>query len=310
MKHNPYLKNLKTTVFDIETTGLYSYKDRVISASFCDPSDGSLVQFFLNDPADEKHIIEQTLDELAKYDAVITYNGDRFDLPFILARAKKHGIADALPFFWAIDLYKWVKKYWPPAPMMESLSQKSVEDALGLTARRTDEIGGGECIDLYARWTQIGDESAKDKILLHNGDDVRQLGRIGHSLSSLPYHKIAFENGFMLKGDAPSLITKTVISGSSLRLEGLTSPGKMPADIYDDLFRYVYEFDTGRFSLDLRLTDGPGIKFIDLAALPLDSADFEPLAGYHSGFLILSKDGVPQYKEANRLTEAMLLKLI
>ena len=310
MKHNPYLKNLKTTVFDIETTGLYPYKDRLISASFCDPADGSLTQFFLDDPSDEERIVRQTLDELSRYDAVITYNGDRFDLPFILTRAKKHGIAESLPFFWAIDLYKWVKKYWPPAPMMESLSQKSLEDALGLTQRRTDEIGGAQCIDLYARWSQIGDESAKDKILLHNGDDVRQLGRIGHSLSSLPYHKICFENGFMTDGKNKALISKSAMTASSLRIEGKTEAGKMPADIYNDFYRYIYVSETGRFTLDMRLADGPDVKFIDLASLPVETGDFEPLAGYHSGFLILSKNGEPQYKEANRLSQAMLLKLI
>lgn len=310
MKHNPYLKKLKTTVFDIETTGLYSYKDRIISSSFCDPADGTLTQFFLDDPADEETIVRKTLDELSKYDAVITYNGDRFDLPFVLTRAKKHGAADTLPFFWAIDLYKWVKKYWPPAPMMESLSQMSVEGALGLSERRTDEIVGGQCIDLYARWSQIGDESAKDKILLHNGDDVRQLGRIGHSLSSLPYHRIAFENGFMISGENRALVTGSAISGSALRIEGRTETGKMPADIYNEVYRYIYESETGRFSLDFRLSDGPDAKFIDLAALPVEMGDFEPLAGYRSGFLILQKSGDPQYKEANRLTEAMLMKLI
>ena len=310
MKHDPYLKKLKTTVFDIETTGLYSYKDRLISASFCDPADGTLTQFFLDDPADEKRILRQTLDELAKYDAVITYNGDRFDLPFVLTRAKKHGITDTLPFFWAIDLYKWVKKYWPPAPMMESLSHKSLEDALGLAQRRTDEIGGGQCIELYARWAQIGDESAKDRILLHNGDDVRQLGRIGHSLSSLPYHKIAFETGFMISSEPRALVTSSTVSGSSLRIEGRTAPGRMPADIYSDNYRYIYVSQTGEFSLDLNLADGPDVKFIDLTSLPVNTGDFEPLAGYHSGFLILSKENEIQYKEANRLTEAMLMKLI
>ena len=310
MKHNTYLKNLKTTVFDIETTGLYSYKDRLISASFCNPADGSLTQFFLDDPSDEEFMIKQTLEELGKYDAVITYNGDRFDLPFVLTRAKKHHVADALPFFWAIDLYKWVKKYWPPAPMMESLSQKSLEEALGLSQRRTDEIGGGQCIELYARWAQIGDESAKDKILLHNGDDVRQLGRIGHSLSSLPYHRISFENGFMIPGKNRVLVTSSSLTGSSLRIEGRTEPGKMPADIYNDCYRYIYVSETGKFSLDMSLADGPDVKFIDLAALPVETGDFEPLAGYHSGFLILADEKEIQYKEANRLTEAMLLKLI
>ena len=306
MKHNPYLKKLKTTVFDIETTGLYSYKDKLISASFCDPENGQLTQFFLDDPSDEEHILRQVLDELAKYDAVITYNGDRFDLPFVLTRAQKRKVADSLPFFWAIDLYKWVKKYWPPASLMNSLSQKSMEEALGLSDRRTDLIGGGECIELYARWNQIGDESSKDKILLHNGDDVRQLARIGHCLSSLPYHRIAFENGFLISGETPALTYGANLKNLSLRLEGRTVPGKMPADIYTDDYRFIYESERGCFSLDFCLSEGPDVKFIDLASLPLNMADFEPLAGMHNGFLILEEDGKVNYREANKLIEEMI----
>ena len=53
MKYDPYSRNLKSRVFDIETTGLYPGRDMIISASFIDPDGENLTQYFTEDPAAE-----------------------------------------------------------------------------------------------------------------------------------------------------------------------------------------------------------------------------------------------------------------
>ena len=137
MFNNVYLKDLNTTVFDIETTGLFHSRDCIINAGFCS-SMGDVWQNFTEDPADEKRVVAEALERIAEADAVITYNGDTFDLPFLLRRAQKYGLCEKLPLLWSIDLYRWLKKYWPLAPSMRSLSQKSVEEAMGLSDKRDD----------------------------------------------------------------------------------------------------------------------------------------------------------------------------
>jgi len=301
---------LHTTIFDIETTGLSYHRDRLVCASFCDPADGKLLQFFADDPAEEKELLGQIIDELNKYDAVISYNGASFDLPFVYARGKKYGLVKEQPLFWSIDLYRWVKKYWPVAASMDSLTQKSLEDALGLASRRTDLIDGGECISLYARWCQGCDQDAKDKILLHNGDDVRQLGRIGHSLAALPYHRIAFENGFFVKGRLPLVLEPAAIKGNRLMVKGKTQTGQMAAEIYDDAYRYSYDPDTGQAELTIELTEAMGALFTDLKALPLNPEEFTDLQGYHDGFLIISENGTPLYREITLLIRKIAERII
>ena len=177
MFNNAYLKDLNTTVFDIETTGLFHSRDCIINAGFCS-SMGDVWQNFSEDPADEKRVVSEALERILQADAVITYNGDTFDLPFLLRRAQKYGLCERLPLLWSVDLYRWLKKYWPAAVSMKSMSQKSVEEAMGLADRRDDEIPGGDCIPLYNYYLQTKDTKAKDTILLHNADDVRQLARI------------------------------------------------------------------------------------------------------------------------------------
>ena len=197
MFNNAYLKELNTTVFDIETTGLFHSRDCISNAGLYSP-DGEVWQNFTEDPADEKRVVEEALEMIAQADAVVTYNGDTFDLPFLLRRAQKYGLCDRLPLLWSVDLYRWLKRYWPGAASMKSMSQKSVEEAFGLAPDRTDEIPGGDCIPLYNYYLQTKDEKAKDTILLHNADDVRQLARIASKCTFLPYHDIAFREGFRL----------------------------------------------------------------------------------------------------------------
>ena len=106
MKYDPYSDNLKLKVFDIETMGLYPAHDMIINAGFCSPDGSGLFQNFAKDPSDERRIIEEILEQLEDADGIITYNGNRFDLPFVLTRAKKYGLCSSLPMFRSIDIYR------------------------------------------------------------------------------------------------------------------------------------------------------------------------------------------------------------
>jgi len=318
MKYNPYCKNLNVKVFDIETTGLYFVHDRIISASFCNPDGSELVQYFCDAPQNEDIIVEQIISELSKCDAVITYNGNMFDIPFVLQRAKHNHVAEKLPLFWSIDIYRWLKSYWPMSKQMESLSQKSVEEALGLNENRTDEIGGGECISLYADYVNWNNEKAKELILLHNGDDVRQLARITESLSFLPYHQIVFEKGFLAASFEEnsmlgSCIHKVIMGESKftktkLSVSAKTDPGLMPTDIFNDSFHLEYDAENGSIKLDIYFKMKDGYKFINVADIFNETGDFLALAGYQSGYLMLAGPNGISYRECNYLISRIIQK--
>ena len=246
MIYDPYSKNMNCRVFDIETTGLSPAMDMIISASFIDPDGSGLTQYFTEDPASEYITVTRILEELSGCDAVITYNGNSFDLPFIYSRARKLCITGPRHFLRKIDIYRWLKSYWQLAPSMESLRQVAVEEALGLSECRTDRINGGECIPLYSDYLSRGTEKSKELILLHNADDVRQLAAITQKLSFLPYHRIAFENGFMTKANSFGLFGNceyrilggpAELKGGHLKLKARIDPPCMPTAYYEDGFR-------------------------------------------------------------------------
>lgn len=310
MKTDPYLKDKKYCVFDIETTGLYPVRDSVISASFCDPKTLETAQFFTDSPLLEKNTLSAVIEKLGEYDAVITYNGRSFDIPFVRTRAKACGLAESLPLFWSIDLYLLLRRYWPAAESLPSLRQKAVEQALGLESFRTDPIDGGECVSLYTRFVSLGDEAAKDAILLHNADDVRQLARICESINFLPWHRIAYEDGFMVKTPrGKAVLGPAKIEKSKLSIRAKGEPGALPASIFTDRYMLEYESGSGRIDLSIYPEEKSGLLFVDLTRLKLDPARFEDLRGFSEGFLVLARDGAPCHAECSRLSAAIISTL-
>lgn len=77
--------------FDIETEGLQRSTDRIIVASVYDPDRGVSRTFhFMKDPAifeAERADFIQAMDEAP---ALCSFNGIRFDIPFIAARLSVH----------------------------------------------------------------------------------------------------------------------------------------------------------------------------------------------------------------------------
>ena len=315
--YDPYLKEHRCRVFDIETTGLYPAHDRIISASFIDPDGTDLLQYFTEDPAAEDFTVSRILAELSQCDAVITYNGSTFDLPFVLARAKKYGLADRLPMMRSLDFYRLLKHYWQLAPSMESLRQKAVEDVLGLAEQRTDLIGGGDCISLYSEYINLGREKAKELILLHNADDVRQLARITQKASFLPYHRIAFEHGIMVKATSFGLFGEQnyrILTGparlenNKLSLSARIDPPCMPTAYYEDGFTLQSDA-AGKVQLDVITSSAEGLCFADISKLPVDTAGFEQLRGFSNNFLVLSTPEGINYRECMALAGALLKTL-
>ena len=306
MFNNVYLKDLNTTVFDIETTGLFHSRDCIINAGFCS-SMGDVWQNFTEDPADEKRVVSEALERIAETDAVVTYNGDTFDLPFLLRRAQKYGLCEKLPLLWSVDLYRWLKKYWPLAPSMKSLSQKSVEEAMGLSDKRDDEIPGGDCIPLYNYYLQTKDENAKQTILLHNADDVRQLARIAWKCSFLPYHTIAFREGFLFKAGGQKILAKgSEFKKNALVTQAKLASGLIPVSAYEDQYHLEYDMFTGKALLEIFPSQEQQFLYADLEKIPGASEACKKLPGFHSGYLVLAENGEPDYRSCNALAKAVL----
>lgn len=108
---------------------------------------------------------------LRKVDVIYTYNGSRFDLPFVNTRLgiQLAGLCphrDLMYDCWKNDLYGGLK---------------SVERQLGIP-RRLKEVNGSEAVRLWRRYVNDCDEGALALLLEYNREDVENLKRLKERL--------------------------------------------------------------------------------------------------------------------------------
>ena len=107
-----YLRGKAFCTFDIETLGLDPMRAPVILAGMMCVSpdgEGEVTQFFLEEPEEEHILLDRIIEELNKYDCIVTYNGHRFDVPYIKRRFKmiNHSIPDIRPY--DLDLFPVIR---------------------------------------------------------------------------------------------------------------------------------------------------------------------------------------------------------
>jgi len=146
---------------DIETTGLSpEYSEiTVVGIHIVEGFDTSFIQL-VGDDITADSIIEA----LNGVDVIYTYNGSRFDLPFILSRleidlAELFTHYDLMYDCWRNNLYGGLK---------------SVEQQLDIP-RRLKEVNGAEAIRLWWRYVNNYDQGALATLLAYNKEDVVNL---------------------------------------------------------------------------------------------------------------------------------------
>lgn len=175
-------------VFDIETTGLNSNYCKVILIGILFNQDNKTVikQFFADTEDDEKELLLSFINDIKNYQNHITFNGLTFDIPFLNTRLKKHNVDFSLSKNDDIDILKLIR------PFKEKLSLsdcklKTIEKYLGI--HREDTISGKESIDLYKDYSVNQNIDLKEKILLHNYEDIYYLGVI-FKIKDILKHKL------------------------------------------------------------------------------------------------------------------------
>lgn len=153
---------------DIETTGLCSFYDEITVIGICLANDfeNRLVQLVGGD-------VTRTnlLRNLRCVDTIYTYNGSRFDLPFINIRlgvnlGEHFHHRDLMHDCWRNNLYGGFK---------------AVERQLNIP-RRLRGIGGAEAVTLWWRYQIDHDRRALDLLLEYNKEDVVNLMKLREKL--------------------------------------------------------------------------------------------------------------------------------
>ena len=160
-----------TLFLDIETTGLSSRKASIYLIGACYYSNHiwNAIQWFAETPFEETEIIHAFFKFASNFSTLIHFNGNQFDLPFILGRCEVHGLSYNFDTFKGIDIYKRVSlcKHFLQLP---NCKQKSIEKFLGLD--REDKYNGGELIQVYKEYIKAPCKTKENLLLLHNKDDL------------------------------------------------------------------------------------------------------------------------------------------
>lgn len=162
-------------VFDIETTGLSPKFCKVILIGILFNKDNKTIikQYFAQTEDDEKDLLLAFINDINAFDTHITFNGLAFDIPFLNSRFNKYNINFELNKNGDIDILNIVR----PFKGLLSLSDcklKTIEKYIGIS--REDTISGKESVKLYKEFVSSKSDDLKNKILLHNYEDIYYLG--------------------------------------------------------------------------------------------------------------------------------------
>lgn len=312
-----YFHNMKIVVADIETTGL-SPKNSIVMlcGAVAEHRGGRRAgQIFAANASEEKELLEIYSDWLSKFDAVITYNGQSFDLPFIKKRMYYHGMnTSKLDRLYSMDLYRIVKYYSFLPDILPDLKQKSVESYLGDSNERTDKIDGAENIrlyDIYQKAKGEERENALSEILLHNRDDIVRLSDILRILQNLDLHEIMYGEGFPVKIDEMLLnVGKTKIRSNRILVSGSIYGIKNSLHLFDDGMELDIDAKRHSFSMKLECRVSEGIVFADAESWKMDPSTFDKTDGWGSGYLVLRDAKGIRHHESNLLIKALLTSLL
>jgi len=158
------MKNEMEAYLDIETTSL-SPADGIITVIGIYITDGVIEEVF---QLVGENITKENIKKILKdVKTIYTYNGAKFDLPFIAALKEidltkdfKH--VDLMHHCWSKNLYGGLKK---------------IEKTLGIP-RKLTEVDGKVAIELWFNYKNYNDEFALATLLEYNKEDVVNLKKL------------------------------------------------------------------------------------------------------------------------------------
>lgn len=227
---NEFLK--EALFFDIETTGLSHINSSIISIStlIFENETFKMYQLFCEHKPDEKEMIKYFKEYIENKKYIITYNGNTFDIPFIINKAIQYNIHHNLNKVIKIDLYSDMR-YLKNKLNIDNLKLKTVEKYFNIN--RKDVINGQDVIILYEAFRIDPRKEFSTLILQHNFEDVYNLPLLFKNIISL-YDKIIMY---------PNIIIKINYSDLSFKKNSLLGNFHIITDYKSNLINHNINFD-------------------------------------------------------------------
>ena len=155
-------------LLDIETGGLSSAPVFLAGLLEFHAGRAQIVQLLARDYAEEAALLVEVADRLARGSVVLTYNGARFDLPFLADRAIYHSVPFRLPAPHMDLLPRARRRYRGELP---DCRLQTLESCVCGRARVGD-VPGEQIPQLYHDFVRLGDAALLDPVLEHNRLDL------------------------------------------------------------------------------------------------------------------------------------------
>ncbi len=157
---------------DIETTGFTAKNSSLylIGAAYYKEESWYIRQWFADRYDEERDVLEAFFAFAASYTHLIHFNGNNFDLPYLMQKFEQYELPYDFERFQGIDLYRRISpyKFFLNTP---NCKQKTLEAFLGIT--RQDKYHGGQLINIYHAYVRNSTEFQYRLLILHNSDDMK-----------------------------------------------------------------------------------------------------------------------------------------
>lgn len=157
--------DIETTGFTPRTSNLY-----LIGCAYFNAEQWHTIQWFAEDYTEEAAILKEFFDFAKPYQYLVHFNGNNFDLPFLIQKCAQLNLSYHLDDYEGIDIYRRIApyKFFLKLP---NCKQKTLEQFLGID--RKDVFAGGELIGIYHEYVKNPSEFSEKSLFLHNADDLR-----------------------------------------------------------------------------------------------------------------------------------------
>lgn len=174
-----YINEISSTdlFFDLETTGLSRRFCHIYMIGTGYISEDTFVTklYFAEDITEERAIIKAFIRDTREFERLITYNGNRFDIPFFAERLKDLCIDFDLDSFESLDIYVRAKKL-KSLLLLPGMKQKDIEHFLGIS--REDKYDGGKLIEVYKEYQIRPSDESEFLLMIHNKEDVIGMSKL------------------------------------------------------------------------------------------------------------------------------------
>ncbi|SHI96617.1 hypothetical protein SAMN02745163_01127 [Clostridium cavendishii DSM 21758] len=182
--------NLQNSIFfDIETTGFNKDVDKIFSISI-GRFKGDFYKATVLFGLDEEELLKEFIRLSKSKDYWCSFNGLAFDEPFILRRLEILNLSSIL-INEHKDFYRLIAPY-EKGLNLKGMSLKEIESHVGIY--REDLLTGQECKEAFFEYLETNAQELKNKIMLHNIEDVLYLPLLFKLLEEIKSRKLKKES--------------------------------------------------------------------------------------------------------------------